>query len=278
MGAEPLKEPPLLACRGLACGAPGTGGAVLRDIRLELPTGACAVLLGANGAGKSTLLRTLAGVWPPLAGRILLEGEEPAPGFDATRAGLILEEPALQFVALTVRGELEFALECAGLSGGPLRRRVEAGLEAFALASLAGRDPSTLSAGEQQRVLLAAALITTPRVLLLDDPFLYLSPSDGRAAWERIREAVASGAVGGALVATQDVELALYADCLGVLADGGLQGWGPPEAVLRDALPPSVDPPLGLLLERRMAELGRPLPVGGLTPEAAGGRIAGAVK
>jgi iron(III) transport system ATP-binding protein len=227
------------------------GHPVLRDVSLTLAAGEIAVLLGGNGAGKTTLIRTAAGIQPPLGGRVRGPGEA---GFDPRFAGVILEEPQHQFVAGTVRGEIAFALENVGASG--VAERVTELLERFGLASLGDRDPRTLSAGEQGKALIAAALAPRPRILFLDDAFLHMGPGDALRVWTRLVAAVRDGDVAALLLATHDGEAATGADRVGVLAGGRLRTWGPPETVLRGALPPGVDPPLGVWLEERLRKSG----------------------
>ncbi len=266
-------EAPALELAGVDAAPPGAARATLSGVNLRLERGEIGVLLGGNGAGKTTLLRTAAGLWPARAGTV----RPPAAGFDPRRAGLVLEDPAVQFVAGTVAGEIEFVLENRGLSGEAVARRRDRILARFDLEALAGRDPLKLSAGEQQRALVAAALVLEPPLLLLDDPFLYLAADAARAAWERVREAVRGGEVGAALLATHDAEQALDADRAGVLGDGRLLFWGPPEAAVRAGLPGAVDPPLGAWLEAALAREGFRLPPGGLGPDAMAERIAAAL-
>jgi energy-coupling factor transporter ATP-binding protein EcfA2 len=224
---------------------------VLRSVSLTLASGEIGVLLGGNGAGKSTLIRTAAGILPPLGGRVAGPG---GGGFDPRFAGILLEEPQHQFVSGTVRAEIAFALENLGESR--VARRVTDLLERFGLEPLADRDPRTLSAGEQGRALIAAALAPRPRVLFLDDPFLHMGPGDTSRVWDRLRNAVRDREVEALFLATHEGELAIDADRVGILDAGRLQAWGSPDAVLRGGVPPAVDPPLGIWLEGRLGEGG----------------------
>ena len=271
-------RPPLLELIGVSAAPPGSRAPVLTGVELRLAAGTCGVLLGGNGAGKSTLLRTAAGLWPPRAGTVrspwgtVCSPSETA--FDPRQVALVLEDPAAQFLAATVAEELEFALENQGFCREEILARRDATLAAFNLEPLRHRDPATLSPGEQSRCLIAAALVLEPRVLLLDDTFLYLGPGEGRALWNALCREIRRDRSRAVLLATHDGDLAVEADCVGILADGRLRAWGPPATVLRQELPASVEPPLDLWMEDALRRQGIVLPAGDLGVEGLAGRIA----
>lgn len=255
------KEEVLLCFEDADLGPPGAVSPTLRSVSLQLSAGEVGVLLGGNGAGKSTLLRSAAGLWPPLRGTIR-NGN--GTGFDPKRTGLILEEPAAQFVAGTVAGELEFALECQGISGETVRSRVTEVLEDLELDHLARRDPRSLSCGEQQRALVAAAVVSRPPVLLLDDSFLHMGPGEGIRIWRWLVGRIRSRKEQILLLAGHVSDLAVDADRVGVLEQGMLGSWASPARALREVLPPEIEPPLGVWLETRLAGLGWELSSGSL--------------
>jgi len=239
-------------------------------VNLELKAGEIGVLLGGNGSGKSTLLRSAAGLWPLRGGRRIV----PGPGeFDAGGIGIVLEDPSSQFVAGSVRGELEFVLENRGWSGADLHARVANSLSRFGISELQGQDPRRLSPGEQERCLLAAATLLEPSLLLLDDAFLYLGEGEALAIWRQLTDEVRSRGRTGILLACHDAELAVHADKVGVLADGGLAAWDAPGWVLRGELPPPVEAALGVWLERRLRGEGWDLPGDALDPEGMATRL-----
>ncbi len=190
---------------------------MLLGATLALRRGEIGVLLGGNGAGKSTLLRAAAGLWPAARGVVRSPAEG---GLDPRSCALLLEDPAAQFVTSTAAEEIAFTLENADLPREEIARRVDDTLREFDLEAFAGRDPLTMSPGEQERLLVAAALALRPALLLLDDPFLYLGPGEGRMIWTRLREAVDRGHVQAVLLAAHDGELAAEADVAGVLDRG----------------------------------------------------------
>jgi len=160
--------------------AVGRAGAVVRSgIGLAVRAGECVALTGPNGAGKSTLGLTLAGLIPPVAGAVdaaaLADGLDPAPirwrSRDLlTRIGVVFQQPEHQFVAATVRDELAVGARALGLADTETDRRVGELLERLRLGRLARANPFTLSGGEKRRLSVATALVTRPRLLLLDEP------------------------------------------------------------------------------------------------------------
>jgi energy-coupling factor transporter ATP-binding protein EcfA2 len=252
---------PLLELREVSVAPPGSRIPILTGVNLALRPGESAVLLGANGSGKTSLLQVAAGLRPPVSGEV-----RPGGGFDPGRIALVLEDPLPQFVAASVRGEIEFALECRGLSTPEIVVRRDAALAGFGLSPLADRDPRRLSAGEQGRALLAASLVREPEVLLLDDSLLHLGPGEAAILWRRIRAAVREGRVGAVILAGSDAEPAVTADRVGRLGRGRLVGWEAPEVALRAGLPEGVRPPLTLWLEERLARRGVVLPGSRLDP------------
>ncbi|MEZ2122321.1 ABC transporter ATP-binding protein [Corynebacterium sp. CCM 9203] len=166
---------------------------------LRLPEGRSTVITGPNGAGKSTLALTLAGLMSPLGGEVLASdrvAEELSGGPHswssrelATRIGFVFQDPEHQFVARTVRSELLIGpVVTAGrrgrfglwrrLTGHPPadavtaadRARVDELLERLRLEHLAEANPFSLSGGQKRRLSVATALVTTPSVLILDEP------------------------------------------------------------------------------------------------------------
>ena len=145
----------------------GRGGRrVLDGISASLSEGSTAIV-GPSGAGKSTLLRLLNRLVDPDSGQVLYRGrplDERDPLELRREVSLVPQLPAL--LEGTVRSNLEFAAGLAGREPDPARCLELAGLDE----SFADRDVSKLSVGEQQRAMLARALVQQPRVLLLDEP------------------------------------------------------------------------------------------------------------
>ena len=177
----------VLRASGLTYRYPKARAEALRAIDLTLEPGEFAVLAGRSGSGKSSLLRAGCGLVPHFhGGRI--EGEVEVAGMDvashgpaelAEAVGLVAQEPETQVVSTTVRAEIELPLELRGVAPGARSRAVEEVALALAIDGLLERTTDTLSGGELQRVALAAALATRPRLVLLDEPTSQLDPVAG---------------------------------------------------------------------------------------------------
>jgi len=130
--------------------------------------------MGPNGSGKSLLLRLLHGLLQPTDGEVLWEGRTLCPIGRAAQA-LVFQKPVM--LRRSVLANLRFALGVRGISGRERTRRAEAALSQARLEHLAHRPARVLSGGEQQRLALARALVSEPRVLLLDEPSASLDPT-----------------------------------------------------------------------------------------------------
>jgi thiamine transport system ATP-binding protein len=146
------------------------GERILDGVSLTVPSAERLALLGPSGAGKSTLLRVVAGLQPPSAGRVLVDGRD-VTGLPAHRRGigLVFQDAAL-FPHRTVAENVGFGPKVAGVPRPEQEARVEEALELVGLTGAGDRDVTTLSGGEAQRVALARALAPRPAMLLLDEP------------------------------------------------------------------------------------------------------------
>jgi sulfate/thiosulfate transport system ATP-binding protein len=149
--------------------------AAVKDIDLDVPTGALIALLGPSGCGKTTLLRIIAGLETPDEGHVLFDGQ------DATlwpirdrKVGFVFQHYAL-FRHMSVFENVAFGLKVKPRRERPsapdIRKKVLALLELVQLGWAGDRYPAQLSGGQRQRVALARALAVDPDVLLLDEPF-----------------------------------------------------------------------------------------------------------
>ena len=170
---------------------------VLFGVDLEVDAGEIVALLGTNGAGKSTLLDVLAGLAPPSAGTINLDGDD-VTGVDApgmVRRGVVLVQGGRAvFPDLTVVENLEVGLYTKRMDRAVSRQRADEVLDRFpALRALSSRRAGTLSGGEQQQLAIAKGLLTEPRVLLIDELSLGLAPQTRNEVVAAIREVHAAG-------------------------------------------------------------------------------------
>jgi branched-chain amino acid transport system ATP-binding protein len=176
----------------------------VREVSFEVGEGETLALVGANGAGKTTLLRAIAGAHRPSGGRVLLDGRDITTVAAHRRVKLgiaLVPEGRRLFPNLTLEENLRVAAG-AGRSGPWTVDRV---LEAFPLlAPLRRKRAATLSGGEQQATAIGRALMTNPRVLLLDEVSLGLAP----VVVEGVYRSLASLIEGGTTVLLVEQDLA----------------------------------------------------------------------
>ena len=143
----------------------------LENVRIAIPTGAYAVLMGRTGCGKTTLLEAACGLRPLAAGRIRLMDRDVTDLPPGKRGvGLVPQDGAL-FTTMSVEDHLGFALRVRRRPRKEIRARAEELAEWLGITYLLKRRPHGLSGGERQRVALGRALAARPDILCLDEPF-----------------------------------------------------------------------------------------------------------
>ena len=169
---------------------------VLEDVSLEVRAGEVVTLIGANGAGKSTLLKVVAGLLPAWKGSVVLDGEDVTSMKPDKRVGMgmaLIPEGRQLFGTMTVEENLRLgAYSRDRRATGEYGEDLRSVYELFpVLGERAGQTAGTLSGGEQQMLAIGRALMSKPRLLLLDEPSLGLAPMVIReifAALGRLRE------------------------------------------------------------------------------------------
>lgn len=147
----------------------------LRGVDIAVEKGEFVSIVGPSGCGKSTLLHLLGGLARPSSGRVLVDGQEISASADRERTAVRREKIGFVFQrfnlfpTLTVQGNLEIARQIQGL-GVPSRERLLEILEMVGLPHKMGMKPLDLSAGEQQRIAIARALVNEPAIVLADEP------------------------------------------------------------------------------------------------------------
>ncbi len=170
--------PPLVRAVGLSKRFP-SGGSIIRavsDVSLSIEQGEFVAMRGRSGSGKSTLMNLLGLLDRPDGGQYALKGREVAKLSEDARAairrqeiGFIFQQPALLPRASALEN-IELPLVYAGVRRPERRRRAEAALDRVGLAERGQHWPNQLSGGEQQRVVIARAIVNDPALILADEP------------------------------------------------------------------------------------------------------------
>ena len=211
------------------------GSVALRDVSFTIAPGERVGLVGPNGAGKTSLFLCLCGVLRPQGGVARVAGidvSDPAQRRQLPQhIGIVFQNPDDQLFCPTVRDDVAFGPLNLGLTREEVNLRVAEALERVGLKGCGDRVPWHLSGGEKRRVALAGVLAMRPRVLLLDEPSMFL---DARGRRELMESLDVAG--GTQMIASHDLELVLRTCSRVLLLDGGvLIVDGPSRNVLADA-------------------------------------------
>lgn len=163
----------------------------LDDVSLEVGAGEIFGLVGPNGAGKTSLIRTILDVIKPDSGTVRVFGRAFQPG-DLDRIGYLPEERGL-YTRQPVGAVLEYMGQLKGLTRHAAQAAATRWLQRFGLADAAAKRIDMLSKGNQQKVQIAATLMATPAVVILDEPLSGLDPVSARLANAVVREYAAEG-------------------------------------------------------------------------------------
>lgn len=175
------------------CPRGASGPPVCRGFSFAIERGEWVAITGENGGGKSTLVLALAGLLPLAGGRIELDGLPLVAGGPARQVAVVLQEPADQLLESTVGAELGFTARNLDLPETEVQKAIELWSSRLDLGALLDRDPRSLSAGEQQRVLLAAALVSNPGLLIADEAGAHLDPHVRNLVLRHLRAEVERG-------------------------------------------------------------------------------------
>ena len=216
---------PAVALNGVSLAL--AGRPVLTDITATIASGACIALLGPNGSGKTTLLRVIARFLRPQSGSVRRFGVTLAAqrgggqdNADCTAGGVgYVAQRFCLYDELTVAENLSFQAKMRQLVAPAAAQ--DTALQRFRLQPLAARRASTLSGGERQRLMLAAALLHKPRLLLLDEPTVALDDAGRAELWGLLRGLVAAGTT--VILTTHEKDDAVNCDAALRLREGRLE-------------------------------------------------------
>ncbi len=193
---------------------------VLEDFNLDLESGDIFALLGESGSGKSCALRFIAGLDKAIDGAVSLDGNDlTIDGEHNVRPelreiGMVFQDYAL-FPHMTVFDNIGFGIN--QLTKDEKMQRVSFLLELIGLTGIEKKYPHQLSGGEQQRVSLARSLATSPKLLLLDEPFSSLDKSHRDQLVKEVREILKKANVTSILVTHDESEAYAFADKIGMI-------------------------------------------------------------
>jgi lipooligosaccharide transport system ATP-binding protein len=230
----PLRVSRLVKTYRIRNGGTRDGGALeaVRGVSFDVRAGECFGLLGPNGAGKSTTINCITGFFPPTSGEILIAGVNVHREPKKARAvlGVCAQEETLDS-DFRVLDQLVRYATFFHIPVEEGRRRALALLERFGLSDKAGEQVEALSGGMKRRLQVARALISRPRVLLLDEPTTGLDPEVRRVLWDILMEQRGEGAA--ILLCTHYMEEAeRLCDRIGVMAEGRILDVDAPRALI----------------------------------------------
>jgi energy-coupling factor transport system ATP-binding protein len=219
---------------------PGAGRPAVGRADFAIPEGALVLVAGPTGSGKSTLLRCINGLVPHfsggrLSGRVLVHGRDTI-GLPPRRlsdvVAFVPQDPAASFVVERVEDELAYAMENLAVDPQSMRRRVEETLDLLDIEPLRARSVHDISGGEQQRVAIAAALTTQPRVLVLDEPTSQLDPQGAENVLAALQRLVHDHGITVVVAEHRLERVAGFADLAVVCRPGIPTEIGPPDRML----------------------------------------------
>lgn len=257
----------MLNLRAVSYRYPGARVETLHGIDLDLAEGTVTGLVGPAEAGKSTLCLVAGGLAPRVVGGTLtgqvgidLESVADWPMHRLAQEVVTgVQDPAgqLTLIAETVAEEVAFGPANLGLPREVIEEHVVTALRLTGIEDLATRDPTRLSGGQQQLVVLAGLLAMRPRHLVLDEPLAHLDATSARLVLDAVR-AAAHGGTAVLLAEQRTAELATVADSVVVMGAGNIVSRGAPVDVLSDPgnVALGVAEPPESALRRKLSEAG----------------------
>jgi ABC-2 type transport system ATP-binding protein len=194
----------------------------VQDLSLTIPTGEFFGFLGPNGAGKTTTIKMMTGLFEPTSGRCLIDGHDvQREPLAAKRAmGYVPDQPFL-YDKLTGREFLYFVGGLYEIPARALREKIEECSACFEIGSFMDRRAEEYSQGMRQRIVLSAALMHDPRVLIIDEPLVGLDPRSARLVKDTLKQRTREGLT--IFMSTHLLEIVEeLCDRIGIIKDGRL--------------------------------------------------------
>jgi lipopolysaccharide export system ATP-binding protein len=211
---------------------------VVHDVSIELKRGEIVGLLGPNGAGKTTTFQMTVGLLRPTAGRIWFAGNDitKLPMYRRARAGMayLPQEPSV-FRKLTVRQNLLAIMEYLPMKAADRKDRAQALLEELGIAHVSESPAYTLSGGERRRTEICRALVTDPKIFLLDEPFAGIDPIAVADLQETVAKLKRKGI--GVLITDHNVRETLQiTDRAYIISEGRIAASGTPAEIAENPI------------------------------------------
>ncbi|HXC85398.1 MAG TPA: ABC transporter ATP-binding protein [Trebonia sp.] len=207
------------------------------DAAFMVAAGEVLALLGPNGSGKSTTLKALVGLLPLAGGRVVLDGtvlEDPQRRIRVApekRPIALMFQDYLLFPHLSALENVAFGLRCRGTDKKVARQQAAEALTRLGLDEVVEARPGAMSGGQQQRVAMARALVTDPRLLLLDEPLAALDVSIKTNVRRLLRDVLRKSNAANVLVTHDLLDAVALGDRMIVLENGGVVQTGTPAEV-----------------------------------------------
>ncbi|MCL1898106.1 MAG: ATP-binding cassette domain-containing protein, partial [Micrococcales bacterium] len=242
---------------------PKANAPTLRDVTAVIGPGELGLVMGLTGSGKTTLLRLVNGLVPHFSGGLLsgsvqvdqLDTRQVRPRDLAGVVGYVSQDPTAGFVTDLVQDELAYSMEQQATPRAVMRTRVEEVIDLLGLEPFRQRPLATLSAGQAQRVAMAAALTLHPKVLILDEPTAVLTPQETDQLMDVMRQ-LANQGTSIVFITHKLREVQAVADSITVIRHGKVVGVASPQSSQTELASMMVGRPVSLTVDKAPAKPG----------------------
>ncbi|MBE6034858.1 MAG: ABC transporter ATP-binding protein [Clostridiales bacterium] len=205
---------------------------VLKDINMEVPSGAIYGMLGPSGCGKTTAVKIIAGISEATSGEVMVLNEKMPKLNLMEQIGYMAQSDAL-YGDLTARENLDFFGQLYGIQKSTLAVRIEEAAKVVNLHKELNKPVSTFSGGMKRRLSLAMTILHEPKVLILDEPTVGIDPLLRRSIWEELYKMTERGVT--ILVTTHVMDEAEKCTHLSMMRDGKMIAAGTPNEIQKQA-------------------------------------------